>query len=385
MLSDTACRSAKPKDKPYKLADERGLYLLVNSAGRYWRFDYRFDGKRQTLALGTYPERGLKDAREARDEARRLLQQGVNPSQQRRAQKRARGAGDSFEAVAREWHAKFIGQWTADHAARILRRLELDVFPWIGARPIGELDAADMLEVIQRIEARGVIQTAHRALQNCGQVFRYAVATRRAKGDPTRDLRGALTPVNEEHHASITDPKEIAELLRAIDGYKGEFVTRCALRMAPLVFVRPTELRHMEWTEIEGDQWRIPAAKMKMRQVHIVPLSRQALAVLDEIRPLTGAGQYVFPSARGKGRPMSEGAVLSALQRMGYGETMTGHGFRSMASTRLHEMQWPHHLIERQLAHGERNKSAAAYNYAEHLPERRAMMQAWADYLDGLR
>jgi integrase len=277
-----------------------------------------------------------------------------------------------------------------------LRRFERDLFPWLGQRPVAAIRAPELLSVLRRIESRGAVETAHRAMQNCGQVFRYAIATGRADRDPTGDLRGALPPPKVRHHASIIEPKRIGELLRVIDAYEGFFVTKCALRLAPLVFVRPGELRRAHWREIELDkaEWRIPAERMKMREPHIVPLSRQAIDVLRELEPLTNrvssikpdAPSYVFPSARSADRPMSENAVLVALRRMGYTkDEMTGHGFRSMASTLLHEQGWSHQVIERQLAHAERNAVSAAYNYAEHLPERRKMMQAWSDYLDALK
>jgi integrase len=297
---------------------------------------------------------------------------------------------ETFEAIAREWHLRFSAGWTPDHAERVLRRFERDLFPWLGTRPIREVSAPDLLAVLRRIENRGALDTAHRALRSCGQVFRYAVATGRAERDSSGDLRGALPPVKGKHHASITDPKAIGELLRAIDNYRGSFVTKCALRLAPRVFVRPGELRSAEWQEVDwgAAEWRIPAAKMKMRDPHIVPLSKQAMEILEELRPLTGSGRYVFPSARtpNGGRCMSENAVLAALRRMGYDkEEITGHGFRSMACTLLNEQGWNRDAIERQLAHVERNAVRAAYNYAEHLPERRKMMQAWADYLDVLK
>ena len=384
-LTDTTIRAAKPADKPFKLFDGGGLFLLVTPAGgRLWRLKYRHGGKEKGLAFGAYPVITLKAARERAIDARRLLADGVDP-----AQAKAKTAGaHSFETIAREWHAKFAPTWTAAHGARIITRLELNVFPWIGARPVGEITAPELLAVLRRIEARGRLETAHRAHQNCGTVFRYAVATGRAERDPSGDLRGALPPATKRHHAAIVEPKAVAELLRAVDSYTGSLVTACALKLAPLVFVRPGELRRAEWAEIDLDaaEWRIPAAKMKMREAHTVPLSRQAVAILRELQPLTGRGQYVFSGARSADRPMSENTVNAALRRLGYDkDTMTGHGFRSLASTILHEQGWPSDIIERQLAHAERNKIKAAYNRAQHLPERRRMMQAWADYLDGLR
>ena len=398
-LTDTSIKAAKPNihptkgdtgGKPYKLADAGGLFLLVQPAGgKWWRLKYRFGGKEGGMSLGTYPEVSLKAARERRDEARRLVANGVNPGLHRQIEKvrKVEATGNSFEAVAREWYAKFAPGWAPSHGEKIIRRFERDIFPWLGARPVTDITPPELLAALRKIEARGAVETAHRAHQNCGQVFRYAVATGRAERDPCGDLRGALPPVKQEHHASITDPQAIGELLRAVQGYSGSLVTRCALQLAPLVFVRPGELRRAEWTEFDLDaaEWRIPAEKMKSRALHIVPLAVQAVAILRELHPLTGRGRYVFPSGRGPSRCMSENGVLSALRRMGYsGEQMTGHGFRSMASTLLNEQGWPRDAIERQLAHGERDKVRAAYNYAEHLPQRRRMMQAWADYLASL-
>ena len=388
-LTDVLIRNSKPKDKVFKLSDGGGLYLLVNPNGsRWWRFDYRFDGKRKTLSMGVYPETSLREARERRDEAKKKIESGIDPSHARKAKKESDSGADTFETIAREWFEKFSPTWSPSHGDRIIRRLERDIFPWLGKRPIKEIKAPELLAVLRRIEARGAVETAHRASQNCGQVFRYAVATGRTEGDPSGDLRGAIPPTTTKHHASITDPKEIGGLLRAIDSYEGGLVVRCALKLAPLVFVRPGELRRAEWSEIDFEkmEWRIPAEKMKMREQHIVPLSRQALGILRELQPLTGEGKYLFPSPRSWDRPMSENAVLAALRRMGYsGDQMTGHGFRSMASTILNEQGWNRDAIERQLAHAERDEIRAAYNYAQHLPERRKMMQAWADYLDELR
>jgi integrase len=396
-LTDVRVRSAKPHAKTVKLFDGGGLYLEVSPAGgKWWRWKYRYGGKEKRLSLGVYPDVSLKSAREKRAAARQQLAAGIDPGQARKAEKIAQAGAESFEAIAREWHAKFSPGWVASHGDRILRRLDKDIFPWLGDRPIAEIRAPELLAVLRRIESRGAQETAHRAMQNCGQVFRYAVATGRAERDPTGDLRGALPPPKEKHHASIIEPKRIGELLRAIDAYEGFFATKCALRLAPLVFVRPGELRKAQWPEIdlEKAEWRIPAERMKMREQHIVPLSRQAVEILRDLEPLTGRGipakpdapRWVFPGGRTRERPMSENAVLAALRRMGYAkDEMTGHGFRSMASTLLHEQGWNHQVIERQLAHAERNAVSAAYNFAEHLPERRKMMQAWADYLDALK
>jgi integrase len=389
-LTDTTIRNAKPKDKQYKLSDEKGLYLLVKKAGKYFRLNYRFAGKRKTLAIGVYPDVTLAEARKKRDEARELLKDSVDPSQHKKEAKNALEelAGNSLEAIAREWFEKKRPAWAERHASTVIRRLELNIFPWIGNRPIKLITAPELLAVLRRIESRGAIETAHRIKQVCGQIFRYAIATGRAERDPSADLRGALTSTKPKSMAAITDPKKIGGLLRAIDGYDGHIITKCALRLAPLVFVRPGELRHAEWSEIDLDNadWKIPAHKMKMKRPHIVPLSKQAIDVFKMIRPITGDGRYVFPSLRSTVRPMSNNTVLAALRRMGYSkEEMTGHGFRAMASTILHEQGWPDDVVERQLAHAEGNKVKAAYNHARHLPERRKMMQAWADYLDALK
>ncbi|MHB8744615.1 MAG: tyrosine-type recombinase/integrase [Sulfuricaulis sp.] len=385
-LSDTAVRNAKATDKPRKVSDERGLYLLITTTGKYWRFDYRHAGKRRTLAIGVYPDVSLARARERRDEARTLLANGIDPGVMKQVGKAA--IENSFEAVAREWFAKFSPAWVPHHADKIIRRFEREVFPWIGGRPIADINAPELLTVLRRIEDRNALDTAHRVHQNCGKVFRYAVATGRAQRDPSGDLRGAIPPGIERHHPTITEPKRVGELLRAIAGYSGSHITRAALQLAPLVFVRPGELRKAEWSEfdMENAEWRIPAHKMKMKAVHIVPLSTQAVAILKDVLALTGTGRYVFPGARTDARHMSENTVNAGLRRLGYAVgDMTGQGFRSMASTLLNEQGWNRDAIERQLAHAERDDIRAAYNYAEHLPERRKMMQAWADYLDGLK
>lgn len=390
-LTNTAIKNAKPKEKLYKLADGKGMYLEVRPSGaRYWRLKYRFAGKEKRISLGVYPDVSLKDARIKRYDARKLLEKGVDPSLERKLKKTTQieRASNSFEAIAREWHAKYSPSWASSHANKIIRRLELYIFPWLGGRPIAEITPKELLSVLRKVEGKGILETAHRAQQNCGQVFRYAIATGRAERDPSADLRGALAPVKRGRMATMTDPKKIGELLRAIDGYDGSLIAQCALRLAPLVFVRPGELRHAEWSEINFDkaEWRIPAEKMKMPSPHIVPLSKQAINILNEIYPLTGNGKYVFPSVTTATRPMSDNTILAALRRMGYAkEEMSGHGFRAMASTLLHEQGWPSDVIERQLAHAERNSIKAAYNYAQHLQERKKMMQSWADYLDSLK
>ena len=391
-LSDTQCKTAKPKEKPYKLTDEKGLYLLVAvSGGKWWRFNYRFEQKHKTLSMGTYPETSLKQAREKRDEARKLVAAGIDPGVNRKASKAAKEGeiANSFEIVAREWHTKQSTSWVDSHSEKIIRRLERDIFPWLGHLPISAITAPEILETLQRIEDRGAIETAHRAHQNCSQVFRYAIATGRATYNPAPDLKGALSPVKSNHLAAITDPKIIGDLLRAIDSYQGSFVTKSALRLAPLVFVRPGELRAAEWIEfnIEKAEWNIPATRMKMREPHLVPLSSQAISILKELYPLTGNGRYVFPSARTTQRPMSDNAILAALRRMGFSkDEMSGHGFRAMARTVLDEvLQIRPDFIEHQLAHAVRDPNGRAYNRTAHKAERHKMMQQWADYLDTLK
>jgi integrase len=389
-LTHIAINGAKPTAKPYKLADAGGLYMLVHPNGsKYWRLKYRFAGKEKVLALGIYPHVSLADARERRDQAKKLLANNTDPGEVKQTLKikAKQSAANTFEAVAREWHTKQSVKWVPKNAARTLSLLERNIFPFLGKIPIAQVTPASLLDTIQKIEKRGNIETAHRAMMNCGQIFRYAIATGRAQADLSLVLKGALTPVKAKHHASITDPKTIGDLLRTLEAYNGSFVTRAALRLAPLVFVRPGELRGAEWADVdlENGEWRIPAQKMKMKSLHIVPLCSQAKEILRELHQHTGHGKYLFPGVRDAERPMSENTVNAALRRLGYGkDEMTGHGFRSMASTILHEQGWPHEAIERQLAHAERNKVSAAYNYAEHLPKRREMMQAWADYLDAL-
>ena len=393
-LTQLQVKNAKIINKPLKVSDGGGLFLLVKSSNpkdsKYWRLAYRFAGKQKTLALGVYPAVSLALARDRRDKARSLLVNGIDPSNTKKAKKIAIRAMEenSFEIVAREWFMGRRHNWKENHSSKIITRLEKDIFPWLGTCPVGEITAPELLIAIRRIESRGALETAHRTLSYCGQIFRYSIATGRATRDTAADLRGALPPVKEKHHASITDPKLIGKLLHNIDGYQGSFVTRCALQISPLVFLRPGELRKAEWVEIDLDkaEWRIPAARMKMNAVHIVPLASQTIAILREIHPLTGLGKYIFPGARTDSRPMSENAVLGALRRMGYSnEEMTGHGFRSMASTLLNELGFNRDAIERQLAHAERDSVRAAYNYAEYLPERQKMMQQWADYLEELK
>ena len=390
-LTNVAINAAKAQDKPYKLADSGGLYLKIDkTGGKYWRLKYRFLGKEKTLALGVYPTISLAEAREKREAAKKELLNGTDPSLAKKTRKSEarKEAANTFKSIALEWHQKQQVKWSAKNAQRTLSLFEHHIFPVIGAMPITQILASDLLKAIQKIEARGNHETAHRAMMNCGQVFRYAIATARATTDLSLVLKGALIPVQVKHHASITDPEGVKKLMRDIHGYEGLYLTKQALKLAPLLFVRPGELRNAEWDEIdlEKAEWRIPAHKMKMNAVHIVPLSDQALAIFKELDEQRGQSKYVFPSITSIKRPMSENTLNMAIRRMGYDrEMMTSHGFRSMASTMLHEQGWPHEAIERQLAHSDRDKVSSAYNYAQHLPKRKEMMQSWANYLDGLR
>ena len=402
LLTDTAIRNAKPTGKPLKIPDSGGLYLLITPGDKkLWRFRYRFEGKDTTLALGSYPKvplAGKKDlssdqwidgARDMRDQTRRLLGQGIDLTEYRKAKKASKTAAkeNSFEVVAREWHAKQSKAWAPSTAAARLSRMEKEIFPALGQRPIHELTALEILKVLRQIESRGVLEVAQRARQILSQVFRYSIATGRAERDPAADLRGALATAKTQHHPAITEPKAVGGLMRAIDGYQGEPVTQAALSLAPLVFVRPGELRLAEWDELDLDEgmWRIPVTRMKMDDEHLVPLSKQAVKILRELHPFTGKGDYVFPSIRSLSRPMSENTINAALRRLGYSKKqMTSYGFRTTASTLLNEQGWNRDVIERQLAHAERNAVRDAYARAERLPERRKMMQAWANHLDQL-
>jgi integrase len=387
-LSDIAVRRAKPRERPYKLTDERGMYLLVSPTGaKLWRLKYRFAGKEKTLALGAYDEVTLAEARTARDDARKLLRDGVDPSavkRQKKLDQRIR-AENTFETVAKEWHAKRLAGWTADHAERVLSSLKADVFPALGTRPIAEIRPPELLDVLRVVEKRGALEVASRLKQRCRAVFRYAIATGRAESDPTRDLDGALKTPKRENYAAL-DASELPAYLGKLAAYDGHPQTRLALRLLAYTFVRTTELRAAEWSEFDegAAEWRIPAARMKMRDEHIVPLSRQSLAVLAELRALNGHRRYVFMNLVDHEKFMSENTMLYAIYRMGYHSRATGHGFRATASTILNEQGFKSDVIERQLAHAERNKVRAAYNRAQYLPERRKMMQHWADYLDAL-
>ena len=391
-ISDTAIKSAKPRaDKPYKLPDEKGMYLYIHTNGsKYFRLDYRFEGKRKTLALGVYPETTLKEAREKREAARKLITDGVDPNENKKAIKasKSESALNSFEVIAREWGAKHVNNWD-DKNNRSKRMLEKNVFPWLGNKPIIDILPMDILSCLRRVEDRGTIETAHRTLQICGQVFRYAVATSRVDRDITPDLRGALPPAKGDHFAAITDPKQVAELLRAIDSYQGSLSAISALKLAPMVFVRPGELRAAEWEHIdfEAKEWRYFVTKTKTE--HIVPLSNQAITILNELHPVTGHGRFIFSSERTPrgDRCMSENTLNAALKRLGYGkDIMTAHGFRVMARTILDEvLGFRPDFIEHQLAHAVRDANGRAYNRTSHLKERHKMMQSWADYLDSLK
>lgn len=390
MLTDTAIRKAKPADKPQRLFDGGGLYLEVSPAGgKLWRWKYRINGKEKRLAIGSYPDTGLADARHKRDAARKLLAAGIDPGEHRKAEKAAgvERAANSFEVVAREWLGKQM--WVEHYRVKVEAWMANDVYPYIGGRPVAELSAPEFLRVGRRMEERGAVESAHRVLQTCGQVIRYAIATGRADRNPVADLKGAIASPAERHHAAITDPAVLGGLLRAIEGYTGDVTTRAALQLSALLFVRPGELRHAEWVEIDLDaaEWNIPAGKMKMRQPHLVPLCEQAVAILLELQPLTGRGQYVFPGGRSPRRPMSNNAINAALRRMGFGtDTMTAHGFRATARTILDEvLGYRPDFIEHQLAHAVKDPNGRAYNRTAHLPERRKMMQGWANYLDNLR
>lgn len=411
--SDASIKAIKPGDRRQRLNDGDGLHLLlfVKGGAHGWRLAYSLNGRRNILSLGTYPDTGLALARRKADEARKLIREGTDPSDVRKAAKadaerqrqteRLADAGlppeGSFEAVAREWLATVHDAKTTEgHATRTRIRMEQDLFPWIGRRPLGEIEPPELLTCLRRVEARGAIETAHRVKYAAGQVFRYGMATGRCTRDAAADLRDALTPVQVRHHAAITDPKRAGELLRAIADYKGLPVTRAALQIAPLLFQRPGELRKAEWSEIDldGATWAIPSARMKRKKAekasgapHIVPLPAQAVAILRDLQPLTGHGRYVFPSLRTGERPMSDAAILAALRRMGFPkDEMTGHGFRAMARTMLAErVGVADSVIEAQLAHAVPESLGRAYNRTEFIEQRRTMMQTWADYLDRLR
>lgn len=392
-LKDTELRNAKPRETLYRLSDGDGLSLQVDPNGsRAWRFRYRFQGRQKMLSLGTYPEVPLALARKRRDEARAQVATGIDPSAVRAAEKHAHA--QSFEAVAREWHAMNTPTWAPSHADKVTTRLEKDVFPWLGSRPIVSIEAPAVLECLRRVERRGAADTARRIRQYFGAIFRYAIATGRAKRDIAADLRDAIKVPVKGHFATITDPERIGELLRAIDGYRGTNVVRAALALAPFLFVRPGELRGAKWSEIDLDAatWTIPAERRKLKtthkataEPHLVPLPRQAVAILRDLHPLTGAGPYVFPGEIKPHTPMSDGTINKGLRILGFGGEIVGHGFRHMASTLLHEQGFNTDWIERQLSHKDKNVMRGTYNRAIHMPERRKMMQAWANYLESLK
>ncbi|WP_420429064.1 tyrosine-type recombinase/integrase [Kordiimonas sp.] len=383
-LTDTAIKQTKPLEKPFRLTDGKGLYILVQPSGaKWWRFDYSFGGRRKTLSMGTYPDVSLSEARDSRHEARRQLRDGVDPSHHRKQEKVSKR--NLFKDVADDWFNDRKRTWSETYVKPVKFRLYKYILPALGARPVNEIEPPEVLAFLRSLGDK--LETVTRCKQICGQIFRYAVAHGLAKRDPTADLRGILTPPKAKSMAAITDPRKVGGLLRAIDAYEGYPVVRHALRLAPLVFVRPGELRHMEWAEVDlkTREWRIPKVKTKMRDAHLVPLSRQAVTIIKELQPLTGRGKYLFPSVRSFQRPISENTLNAALRRMGFTkDEMTSHGFRAMASTLLNEQGWKPDIIERQLAHAERNKVRAAYNRAEHIAERTKMMQAWADYLQAL-
>jgi integrase len=394
-LTDVAIRNAKPRAKPYKMGDAFGLFMLIQpSGGKLWRFKYRFDGREKKLAIGTYPVISLAEARRRRDQARELLAAGKDPSRERQREKLRTQvqAGNTFAAIAEEYcdKRKRDGQkaWAASTAARSEYLISLLKVP-LGRMPITDIEPADVLAAVRKIERKGQLESARRTLQLAGAVFRYAVATARLASDPTRDLRGALTAPTVTHYGAIIDPARVGELLRAIDGYEGQPITKLAMQLAPHVFVRPGELRHAEWNEIDlgGALWTIPAAKTKMRKDHLVPLSRQSIATLEDLRTLTGPDGYVFPSIRSRKRPMSDNTINAGLRRLGYStDEMTAHGFRAMASTLLNESgEWHPDAIERALAHGDSDRIRAAYHRGAHWKERVAMAQWWSDHLDQLR
>lgn len=401
-LSDVQARNAKPKEKDYKLSDGQGLYLLVaTTGGKLWRLDYTFTGKRKTLSLGTYPAVSLSDARQRREDAKKLLANGIDPSKVKKAQKAAivSASERSFEVVARTWHAGKVEGWAQSHAKTTLERLEKNIFPWLGTKPVAEITLSDIKQVLHRIEERAP-ESARRMYVALNMIFRYCVASEYIGRSPLEGLKPKdimkREPI-EQHFPALTRPQELAPLLRAIDDFKGSFVVKCALQLAPLVFVRPGELRHAEWSEInfETAEWNIPIEKMKLStkekikrkgEFHCVPLSRQAIAILKSLEPLTGRSPYVFPGARSYLRPMSEAALTAAIHRMGYQGEMTWHGFRAVARTLLDEvLQVRPDFIEHQLGHSVRDALGRAYNRTSHLAERREMMNTWSEYLDGLK
>ena len=392
-LTDTFAKNIKHTGAPAgdKHTDGGGMYMLVNAGGKYWRMNYRFDDKRKTLALGVYPAVSLAKARQRRDKARELLADGIDPSTAKKEDKQAKAdaAANTFEMVARDWLAKTAADRQSTTQDKLTSWLEKDVIPFIGKMPISTIGPRDVLAALRKMEARGALDSVQRVKQVCGQVFRYAVATGSAERDVTQDLKGALAKPTAGHFAAITEPKQAGDLMRSIFDYVGHPTTIAALKLSPLVFVRPGELRTMEWAEVDLDaaEWRIPGSKMKMKVDHLVPLSKQAVELLRSVQPMTGHGRYVFPSLRTGERPMSENTINAALRGMGYSaEVHSAHGFRAMARTIMDEVLGERvDLIEHQLAHAVKDVNGRAYNRTAHLPARRVMMQTWADYLDKLR
>ncbi len=386
-LTEVAIRAARAAQRPYKVSDEKGLYLLVKPNGaRLWRYKYRHAGIEKLLAIGRYPDVSLREARDRRDDARKLVANHVDPSLKKRIGRE--GRANTFAAVGEEWLETKRVSLSASTWQRDRDQLVKIVGPYLGKRPIAEIEAPELLAVLKRLEKKGLHDTAHRVRAVCGRVFRYAIATGRASRDISGDLKGALAAKGTQSYAAITDPARVGQLMRAIEDYDGQATTHAALKLAPYVFVRPGELRAAEWSEFDLDrsEWRIPAERMKMGETHIVPLARQVLEILGEVHKRTGEGRFVFPAIGKRERPLSENTLNAALRRLGYAkDEMTAHGFRTIASTLLNEQGWHPDLIELQLAHKERNKVRAAYNRAQRLEERRKMMRAWADYVDELR
>ena len=386
-LTDTAIRSVRPLDKPQKLFDGNGLFLFVSPHGtKSWRVKYTFPGREKLLTLGTYPRLSLKEAREACLAAKKQLRGGVDPSAEKKL--RAKSLQTTFESVAREWHANQTSVWTEKHAKDVMERIEKNIFPYLGNRPIAEITPPELLAVLRKIEVRGAIEQAHRVRGICSLIFRYAIATGRAERDTAADLRGALKNRPVTPRAAITDPEAIGGLLRAIDDFTGTYTVKAGLQLLALTFLRPGEVRLGEWVEVDFQEklWRIPAKRMKMRRDHLVPLSSQALDILHTLHDITGDGRLMFPGLRSRDKAISDAAFVAALRRMGYAkEEMCAHGFRAMGSTLLNEQGYSADVIEKQLAHNPREKIRGIYNRAEYLPERRKMLQAWADYLDGLK
>lgn len=385
-LTDTAIRNFKTFDKPYKRADGGGMFLHVLPGGaKYWRLAYRLHGKQKIFAIGVYPTVSLAEARQIRDEAKKLIKQGIDPVSERKqsVRRKSEERANTFELVAREWHKTKGASWTESHAKKIMNSLEADIFPKLGDCPIAAISAPDLLAALRVIEKRGALEIAARVLQRCNAVFRYAVATGMMSFNPAAELRGALKTPERRHHAALAHD-DLPEFLSKLAGYEGDLQTRLGLLLMAHTFVRTGELRAAEWLEfnLELAEWRIPAARMKMREEHIVPLSSQAVALLCQLKAINGDSSFVFPSASGRGKCISENTLLYALYRLGYHSRATGHGFRATASTILNEMGFHADWIERQLAHAERNKVRAAYNRAQYLSERRQMMQIWSDFLD---